>query len=124
MKHDWQTLTCISEGSEITVKEVKIKEKGLKIKGNFELPPLANLNLEEQVFIASFIHTNGSIREMEKLYGVSYPTIKAKLARLSEKLSFLKVEKVSEKKSTLEKLKHGDISVKDALKNLEKMPKK
>lgn len=41
--------------------------------------PLAALNLEDQAFVAAFLRSHGNIREMERLFGVSYPTVKKRL---------------------------------------------
>jgi hypothetical protein len=56
------------------------------VEGSFELPPLARLSIEDQVFVAAFVKSHGSIKEMERLFGVSYPTIKSRLNRLSATL--------------------------------------
>jgi hypothetical protein len=45
MKHDWQNLTDMTKGQDITVERVKIVESGIKVEGEFELPPLAKLSL-------------------------------------------------------------------------------
>ena len=42
--------------------------------------------MDDQVFIGAFVRSHGSIKEMERLFGVSYPTIKNRLNRLSQAL--------------------------------------
>ncbi len=68
MAQDWQKLTDITRGKQILVEKVKIVESGIKIEGSFELPPFARLSMEDQVFIAAFVKSHGSIKEMEKLF--------------------------------------------------------
>ena len=80
---DWKHLTRISEGARVVVERVRLPDTGIVVEGSFELPPLAQLNVEDQVFVAAFVKSHGSIKEMERLFGVSYPTIKGRLNRLS-----------------------------------------
>ncbi len=46
----------------------------------------ATLSQEDLHFLRIFIHTEGHIREMESALGVSYPTVKARLAELKARL--------------------------------------
>ena len=41
------------------------------------------------MFVAAFLRSHGSIKEMEQMFGVSYPTIKARLARIAASLEFI-----------------------------------
>ena len=115
MRQDWQTLTQMTQERDFLVKKVQIETNGTQIEGTFELPPLAKLKMEDQVFMAAFIKSHGSIKEMERLFGVSYPTIKSRLSKLGEKLSFVQAEMPPTQKSILDKLNHGEISVEEAL---------
>jgi hypothetical protein len=83
---DWKHLTRISDGARLVVERVRLPDSGVAIEGSFELPPLAQLSIEDQVFVAAFVKSHGSIKEMERLFGVSYPTIKSRLNRLSTAL--------------------------------------
>jgi hypothetical protein len=73
---DWQELLRIAQGAELVVERVRIPEKGIAVEGAFTLPELARLTLEDQVFVTAFLRSHGSIKEMEQVFGVSYPTIK------------------------------------------------
>src|SRR6478672_4959068 len=86
MPASWKDLTRLSEGARMVVERVSVPDLGIAIEGAFELPPLARLPLEDQVFVAAFVKSHGSIKEMERLFGVSYPTIKSRLNKLSERL--------------------------------------
>lgn len=70
----------------MVVERVRLPDTGIVVEGSFELPPLGQLSLEDQVFVAAFVKSHGSIKEMERLFGVSYPTIKGRLNRLSSAL--------------------------------------
>src|ERR1700728_2083087 len=86
---DWQELLRISQGSSLVIERVRIPEKGIAVEGEFTLPELARLGLEDQVFIVAFLRSHGSIKDMEQTFGVSYPTIKARLNRISGQLQFV-----------------------------------
>ncbi len=101
---------------------VELDENSVAIEGNFELPPLAKLDMEEQVFVASFIKSHGSIKEMERLFGVSYPTIKARLSKIGDKLTFIDVEQLPVKRTVIDKLSEGEITLSQALSALEENP--
>ena len=73
---DWQDVLRIAQGFPLIVKRVSIPERQIAIEGEFTLPELARLSLEDQVFITAFLRSHGSIKEMEQIFGVSYPTIK------------------------------------------------
>lgn len=117
---DWQKLTELTQGKQILVERVSLVETGIKIEGSFELPPFARLSMEDQVFIAAFVKSHGSIKEMEKLFGVSYPSIKNRLNRISEDFDFIEIEEASSRSDVLERLDKGDISFEEAMKELKK----
>ena len=74
---DWQELLRIAQGAPLVVERVRIPEKGIAVEGSFAPPQLARLAVEDQIFIAAFLRSHGSIKEMEQVFGVSYPTSKA-----------------------------------------------
>jgi hypothetical protein len=117
MTKNWQELTKLTSGESIIIEKVRIIEKDISIEGGFELPPLARLTMEDQVFVAAFVRTHGSIKEMEQLFGVSYPTIKSRLNRIGEKLDFIKIDAAphNSKSEILERLERGEISAKEAI---------
>jgi hypothetical protein len=114
---DWQVLTKLTDGAEIVVERVRLVSSGVRIEGEFELPALARLNAEDQVFVAAFVRSHGSIKEMERLFGVSYPTIKNRLNRLGEQLELelVQVDAAPSRAEVLEKLEKGEISVQEAV---------
>ena len=60
---------------------------GRLVCGNFELPLLARLTEKEQQFIVDFIKSSGSLKDMAKSMGVSYPTVRNVLDDLIDKLN-------------------------------------
>jgi hypothetical protein len=116
---EWQELTRLTQGRPIIVERVRLADKDVAIEGSFELPQLARLNLEDQVFVTAFVRSHGSIKEMERVFGVSYPTIKARLNRIAEGLEFVDTNPSPSQGEILERLNHGEISAEDAIHELE-----
>ena len=79
MNQDWQELTKITRGAALSVERVRLKDTGIAVEGSFELPHLARLTMEDQIFVVAFVRSHGSIKEMERLFGISYPTVKNRL---------------------------------------------
>ncbi len=118
MRNDWAHLTRMTGDRAITVTRVEIDGENTAIEGAFELPPLARLDAEDQVFVAVFVKSHGSIKQMEKHFGVSYPTIKNRLNRIGERLGFVEVETSvdsTDSDSPLERLERGEITVDEAI---------
>jgi len=116
---DWQELTQLTQGRAIVVERVRLADKDIAIEGSFELPQLARLAMEDQVFITAFVRSHGSIKEMERIFGVSYPTIKARLNRISGSLEFVETNPRASKADILERLQQGEISAEDAIREME-----
>src|SRR6266571_4867899 len=92
MAGDWQTLTKLTGGAPIRVERVRLTDSDVAIEGSFEPPPLAQLPAEDQIFVAAFVRCHGSIKQMEKFFGVSYPTIKNRLNRIGALLPFAEID--------------------------------
>jgi hypothetical protein len=118
MSKDWQELTKITRGSPILIERIRLKEEDVVLEGIFELPPLARLTMEDQIFVTAFIRSHGSIKDMEQLFGISYPTVKNRLNRLSQMLEFVDIDPPASHSEILEELDQGVITVQDALDKL------
>ena len=116
---DWQDLLRIAEGSSLVVERVRLPEKQISIEGEFVLPELARLTLDDQVFVTAFVRAHGSIKEMEQVFGVSYPTIKARLNRIGGQLQFIDTNPSPSRAEVLERLKNGEIDAEEAIRALE-----
>lgn len=117
MISDWQTLTKLTGGSAFTVERVRMGDSGVAIEGEFSLPPLAQMAVDDQVFVAAFVRCHGSIKQMEELFGVSYPTIKNRLNRIGTQLPFAELEPTARVSTSdlLSRLERGEITVRDVL---------
>ena len=119
MNQDWQELTKITRGAALSVERVRLKETGIAVEGSFELPHLARLTMEDQIFVTAFVRSHGSIKEMERLFGISYPTVKNRLNSIAGRLEFVDINPPpSSYSEVLEKLDKGEISVEEAIKKM------
>jgi hypothetical protein len=118
---EWQELTRLTQGQPVLVERVRLTGKDIAIEGAFELPQLAKLTAEDQVFVIAFLRSHGSIKEMEQVFGVSYPTIKARLTRIAGSLEFVETDPGPPRVEVLEQLARGDIDAAEAIRALEAM---
>jgi hypothetical protein len=118
---DWQELLRIAQGGPLVIERVRLPEKQISIEGAFTLPELARLSLEDQVFVTAFLRSHGSIKEMEQVFGVSYPTIKSRLNRIAGLLQFVENDPSPSRSEVLEKLNKGEISADEAIRALESL---
>ena len=114
MPHEWQELTRLTRGEEVLIEQVKLVSSGITVKGQFELPPLSRLTLEDQIFVIAFIRCHGSIKVMEELFGISYPTVKNRLNRIAQLLEFVEVNPPTSRADILAQLEKGEIGVSEA----------
>jgi hypothetical protein len=97
---DWQELTDLTRGEPFVVERVRLADSGIAVEGQFEPPQLAQLGADDQVFVAAFVRSHGSIKEMERIFGVSDPA--------------------PSRADVIERLREGEISVEEALAELER----
>ena len=115
MRNDWHELTDLTGDRRFLVTEVRL-ETDISIQGEFDLPPLARLRYEDQVFVSEFVRSHGSLKDMEKAFGISYPTVKNRLNRIIEQLQLVEVEVGTSpvRDNTLDLLERGEISADEA----------
>ncbi len=111
------------------VERVLLADSDIAIEGQFEPPVLARLAAEDQVFVMAFIQVHGSIKEMERIFGISYPTVKNRLNSISEQFQLVEtVHRAAGPARTpgsnprsaevLDSLESGEINVEEAVRRL------
>jgi hypothetical protein len=92
------------------------------LEGTFEVSALGRLDLADQAFVIAFVRHHGSIKKMESLFEISYPTVKNRLnaiaARLDESFSASAPGAADDSPANLfvlERLARGEIDVDEAL---------
>ncbi len=121
MAHEWHDLTDLTGDRDFVVTSVRLKDSDISIEGEFEPPPLTGLRYEDQVFVGEFVRCHGSIKHMERAFGVSYPTIKNRLNRIASRLQLvqIEIEPVAEPADeVLDLLERGEISATEAAERL------
>lgn len=104
----------------LSIRELECSDCGLQLKGNFQTDPMQRLGADDLMFVRLFLHCEGSIRDMEKALGVSYPTVKARLAALNAKLAATPAAVKSAPRSVLDQLADGEVDFETALKSIKK----
>jgi len=89
----------------------------LVVEGNFETSPLARLNVDDQAFVIAFIRHHGSLKKMEALFSISYPTVKNRLNAIGAALD-QNFAAPSPNLYVLEQLSRGELTVEEALEKL------
>lgn len=122
MGNEWHELTDLTGDRPFVVTSIRLEKGGVVIEGEFELPPLARLRYEDQVFVSEFVRRHGSIKEMEKAFGVSYPTVKNRLNRITDQLGLVEVTvgapAKADESDVLAMLERGEISADEAAQRL------
>lgn len=80
-------LQCPACDAPLKVGRLFCEQCDTEVCGSFELPLLARLPEKEQRFILDFVKSSGSLKDMAKNMGVSYPTVRNILDDLIEKLT-------------------------------------
>jgi hypothetical protein len=124
MPQDWDALTRLTAGAPFEIERIRLVNQDIAIEGRFTPPALAALPADDQVFVAAFVRSHGSIKAMEQLFGVSYPTIKNRLNRIAAALPFVDVQPQASSQaessvsSILDRLERGEVSAAEAVSQL------
>jgi len=117
---EWQELANMAGGKAVVVERVRLAHSNIAIEGSFSLPPLANLPAEDQVFITAFMRCHGSIKDMEQMFGISYPTVKNRINRIARQLEFVEIVAVSPQEEAISELERGEITAEEAIRRISK----
>jgi hypothetical protein len=114
---------CPVCGNKLTISRLNCHQCGTTLEGQFSPCEFCSLPKEELDFLKTFIKCRGSIKDVEKELGISYPTVKSKLNSLIEALGFhipeveaedLQTEREEAKKRIISDLENGVITAKEA----------
>ena len=110
---------CPVCGNGFKITQLSCKECGSELSGEYEHCKFCSLPEQDLNFIEVFIKNRGSIKDVEKELGISYPTVRSKLDNIIIALGF-NVDPKPEKKSKeervqiLDRLEKGEISIQEA----------
>ena len=121
MAAEWSELMRLTNGAALAVEKVRLIGSNIAIEGAFALPPLAQLSQDDQVFVMAFVGCHGSIKDMEHLFGISYPTVKNRLDKLAGQLKMVEFERPPKaEEDVLGQLEQGQITADEAIRRLAK----
>ena len=114
---DISKASCLDCGRPLRIARLRCTTCNVGLEGEFDISPLARLPLEDQVFVMAFVRHHGSIKKMESIFGISYPTVKNRLNAIAAKLD-RSFDVPSPNSVILEQLRRGEITVDQALEKL------
>jgi len=105
----------------LKIKRLQCENCNTVIENDFEFSRFDKLKEEQVKFVETFLQCRGSIKDVEKVLGISYPTVRAKLDEVNETLGLVsKKDTDKEKANILEKLESGEITSEEAIELLKK----
>uniref|UniRef100_A0A7C4THR6 DUF2089 domain-containing protein n=1 Tax=candidate division WOR-3 bacterium TaxID=2052148 RepID=A0A7C4THR6_UNCW3 len=103
---------CPSCGEKMVISELRCPKCDLRVKKDFLPCEFCQLSEEDYEFLKIFLRTQGRITDMERLLGISYPTIKTKIENLLKSLNLSPAEEFLD---PIDALEQGKISVDEAV---------
>jgi hypothetical protein len=113
---------CPACGGPLVITEIQCSNCHLKMQGEFKPGLFSTLSDDQLTFVRAFLRVRGNLSEMEKVLGVSYPTIRNKLDEINQALD--RADKSPDAMETnprtaiLNKLAAGEIDATEALAQL------
>ena len=102
-------LNCPSCGEGMVISEIRCQKCDLRVRKDFSMCQFCKLSEEDYEFLKIFLRTQGRITDIEKILGISYPTIKAKIDNLLKNLKLSAIEDKEE--DPIEALAQGKLTV-------------
>ncbi len=90
---------CCICGEKLTVTRLSCEHCGTTMEGRFTSCRFCSLSPEEELFLLTFIKNRGSIKDVERELGISYPTVRAALDNLIASLGLTGAEPTVEESS-------------------------
>jgi len=89
-------------------------ECATEVRSHFAVPRFLDLSADQQRFATDFLLASGSLKEMAAQYGVSYPTVRARLDRIIETLQARKSPEEERRAAILDAVEEKGISPQEA----------
>ena len=112
------TSSCPNCSHEMVIERLKCTSCGVHLEGEMALPALARIDPEIREFIEVFVMAGGSLKEVGRVLGISYPTVRSRLDRAMAQLQQMHAKKEAERMKILEQLEKGEINAKEAIRLL------
>jgi len=108
---------CPDCGEPLSVSRLACPNCRLSLEGDFEVSPLGKLSPDDQAFVIAFVRHHGSLKKMESIFDISYPTVKNRLNAIAAALD-KNFASPSPNLYVLEQLSRGELTVEEALEKL------
>ena len=115
------TTGCPGCGDRLHVTRLTCPGCAMQLEGTFELPELLRLDRDDLGFVLEFVRCSGSLKDLCRLRGLSYPTIRNRLNEIIEKLSASDEKLEVKRRKILDAIAKGTLSVKDATAKLKEL---
>ena len=120
-------IACPTCSGPMLASELKCAPCGTSVRGNFRGNEFQTLTPEMLQFLRLFVMHEGRIRDLEKSLGISYPSVKSKIADLKSALQLTNDDSIAASEedrdpieSTLDELESGAIDVEAAIAKIKK----
>jgi hypothetical protein len=127
VKHRMPT-HCPVSGEPLEVTRLHCPQSGVTIEGRFQPNEFALLPAENLEFLRLFVKVRGNLKEVERILGLSYPTIRQRFETLVSVLGYEatteprpdpRPERANKRSEILERLERGEMSAEEATKALQ-----
>jgi hypothetical protein len=117
-KHPMPT-RCPVTGETLEVTRLRGPTSGVVIEGEFLPNEFALLDADQLEYLRLFVKVRGNLKEVERMLGVSYPTVRARFDGLLRALGYEVAEDAGDARSeVLASLERGDITAEEATRAL------
>lgn len=116
---------CPITGEPLEVTKLECPGSGVRIEGRFQPNEFALLPEEQLEFLRLFVKVRGNLKEVERILGLSYPTVRNRFETLLRTLGYEAYETLpdlqSERTGILSLLEQGEIDAEEATKRLQSL---
>jgi len=111
---------CPVTGEPLTVTRLECEASGIAIEGRFTPNEFALLPEEQLEFLRIFVKVRGNLKEVERVLGLSYPTVRLRFDTLLRTLGYETGPDAGvERAGVLDRLEKGEISAEEAARQLQ-----
>jgi hypothetical protein len=122
VKHPMPT-HCPVSGEPLEVTRLHCPDSGVTIEGRFQPNEFALLPPENLEFLRLFVKVRGNLKEVERILGLSYPTIRQRFETMVSVLGYEaapepRAGRAEKRAEILERLERGEIDAEEATRAL------
>lgn len=123
-KHPMPT-RCPVTGETLEVTRLRGPTSGVVIEGEFLPNEFALLDGDALEYLRLFVKVRGNLKEVERMLGVSYPTVRARFDAMVRALGYEVVDESADARGdVLAALERGDIGADEATRRLQGMQRR